>query len=79
MNGKMTKKARAEVLFDWTEGFAPSLDSSTVHEIATTRVARERKAGMSFVMNGNNGMLIVKLAKSRIAEDRHQHPETLGP
>ena len=78
MNGKMTKKARAEVLLAWTEGFAPSLDSSTVHEIATTRVARERKAGMSFVMNGYIGMLTVKLAKSMIAEDGNQHPNPSG-
>ena len=66
MNGKMTKKARADVRFAWTEGFAPSRDSSIVHEMATTRVTRERKAGMSFVMNGYIGMLIVKLAKRRI-------------
>ena len=78
MNGKMTKKARAEVRFAWTEGFAPSRDSSIVHEIATTRVTRERKAGMSFVMNGYIGMLIVKLAKSNDREDGHQHPEALG-
>ena len=74
----MTKKARAEVLFDWTEGLAPSLDSSIVHEIATTRVASERKAGMSFVMNGNKGMLIVKLAKSRIAETDTRIPNPSG-
>ena len=78
MNGKMTKKARAEVLLAWTEGFAPSLDSSMVHEIATTRVARDRKAGMSFVMNGYIGMLTVKLAKSKIERTDTSIPNPSG-
>ena len=45
MNGKMTKKARADVLLAWTEGFAPSLDRRMVHVIATTRVTAEGMRG----------------------------------
>ena len=78
MNGKMTKKARADVRFACTEGFAPSRDSSIVHEIATTRVTRERKAGMSFVMNGYIGMLIVKFAKSIIERTDTRIPKPSG-
>ena len=78
MNGKMTKKARADVRFACTEGFAPSRDSSIVHEMATTRVTRERKAGMSFVMNGYIGMLIVKLAKSMIERTETSIPKPSG-